>query len=115
MFSSRSLDALNRRTEAGGGRRLPLARFRPGTVIDGRDESPREDRIRRMGVGNAELGCAEPAVRCAVTMVGQRSGAGTGPEPLRPHAAHRGAAEDGSPSVASSPCRGPASRLWTTG
>lgn len=95
VLSRSSLEALNRRIEAGGGRRLRMARFRPNIVIDGWDEPHREDRIRRMSVGNAELGYAKPAIRCAVTMVDQRSGARTGPEPLRMLAAYRRTAEGG--------------------
>ncbi|CAL9336000.1 hypothetical protein SUDANB176_00166 [Streptomyces sp. enrichment culture] len=70
-----------------------MARFRPNIVIDGWDEPRREDRIRRMSLGNADLGYAKLAIRCAVTMVDQHSGTRTGPEPLRTLAAYRRAAE----------------------
>lgn len=90
--SQASLDELNRRLSTSP---LPMSRFRPNIVIDGWDEPHQEDRIRRVRIGNAELGFAKLAIRCAVTMVDQRAGAKAGPEPLRTLATYRRVAEGG--------------------
>ncbi|WP_283136481.1 MOSC domain-containing protein [Rhizohabitans arisaemae] len=90
--SRASLDELNRRLD---GPAIPMSRFRPNIVIDGWEEPHREDRVHRMVVGDAELGYAKLAIRCAVTLVDQRSGAKSGPEPLRTLARYRRAAAGG--------------------
>ncbi|MFC6884510.1 MULTISPECIES: MOSC domain-containing protein [Actinomadura] len=84
-LSLATLRDLNRRLETP----LPMDRFRPNIVIDGWDEPYREDRVRTVSIGGAELAFAKLAIRCAVTMVDQDSGAKAGPEPLRTLAAYR--------------------------
>ncbi|MBC6456683.1 MOSC domain-containing protein [Actinomadura sp. HBU206391] len=95
LLSQATLDALNRRLAEGGGRPLPMSRFRPNIVIDGWEEPHREDRARDLGIGNAELGYAKLAIRCAVTMVDQRHAVKAGPEPLRTLATYRRASAGG--------------------
>ncbi|MDH2429871.1 MOSC N-terminal beta barrel domain-containing protein [Sphaerisporangium sp. TRM90804] len=92
VISRASLDELNRRLN---GPPIPMSRFRPNIVIDGWDEPHLEDRVHRMVVGDAELGYAKLAIRCAVTLVDQRSGGKSGPEPLRTLATYRRAAAGG--------------------
>ncbi|WP_067969567.1 MOSC domain-containing protein [Nocardiopsis trehalosi] len=89
-----SLDGLNARIAAGGGAPVPMARFRPNIVVDGWPPHA-EDRVRALRVGSAELGFAKLAVRCAVTLVDQDTGARSGPEPLRTLARYRRAPEGG--------------------
>ncbi|MFF5263295.1 MOSC domain-containing protein [Actinomadura viridis] len=89
ILSRSTLDALNERIAAGGGRPVPMARFRPNIVVEGWDEPHQEDRVRRAAVGDAELGFAKLAIRCAVTLIDQGTGARSGPEPLRTLAAYR--------------------------
>ncbi|MDG4865165.1 MOSC N-terminal beta barrel domain-containing protein [Streptomyces sp. T-3] len=95
IISLASLDELNRRiTEAGRGALL-MSRFRPNIVVDGWTEPHREDLARRIEVGDAALGFAKLAVRCAVTLVEQDTGAKAGPEPLRTLATYRRGPESG--------------------
>jgi hypothetical protein len=101
ILSRATLDHLHTRIEArhaergagpagGADGRLPMARFRPNIVVDGWDGDPHaEDHARRLRIGEVELGFAKLAVRCAVTMVEQRSGTKSGPEPLRTLATYR--------------------------
>ncbi|MFD1935996.1 MULTISPECIES: MOSC domain-containing protein [Nonomuraea] len=91
-ISQASLDELNRRLGASS---LPMSRFRPNIVIDGWDEPHLEDLIGHVRIGDTELGFAKRAIRCAVTMVDQRTGTKAGPEPLRTLATYRRAAEGG--------------------
>ncbi|MGP3927082.1 MOSC domain-containing protein [Streptomyces sp. 8N616] len=99
VISRATLDGLNQRLAQADGRAdrspLPMTRFRPNIVIDGWDEPHMEDRARRISIGNAELGYAKLAIRCAVTLVDQQTGAKAGPEPLRTLATYRRAAEGG--------------------
>ncbi|UNT00242.1 MOSC domain-containing protein [Streptomyces tubbatahanensis] len=96
LVSRASLDHLNKRLADRGAEPLPMSRFRPNIVVDDWDEEPHaEDRTRRLRIGGAELGYAKPAIRCAVTLVAQDSGAKRGPEPLRTLATYRRAAEGG--------------------
>ncbi|MEU7206397.1 MOSC domain-containing protein [Streptomyces sp. NPDC045470] len=74
---------------------LPVDRFGPNVVVDGGDEPHTEGRTRRLALNGAELGYAEPAVRCADTTVDQGSGARSGPEPLRALGGHRRTASGG--------------------
>lgn len=90
-----SLDLLNERLTARGGEPVPMNRFRPNVVVDGWSEPHREDRARRITIGDAELGYAKLAIRCVVTTVDQASGTKTGPEPLQTLADYRRAAEGG--------------------
>ncbi|MGW1952746.1 MOSC domain-containing protein [Streptomyces sp. NPDC001920] len=95
VLSRSTLDLLDRRLAERGVRPLPLDRFRPNIVIEGWDEPHTEDRVHRVEVGEAELGYAKLAIRCAVTLVDQDSGSRAGPEPLRTLAGYRRAAEGG--------------------
>ena len=93
--STASLDELNRRIEAGGGRALPMSRFRPNIVIGGWDRAHREDELREVEIGGVGLAYTKLAIRCAVTLVDQDTGAKAGLEPLRTMAAYRRAKEGG--------------------
>jgi uncharacterized protein len=95
LISRASLDLLNQRLTEEGGRPLPMTRFRPNIVVDGWAEPHREDRIRRVAIGDAELGFSKLAARCAVTTVDQDTGTMEGPEPLRILARYRRGPEGG--------------------
>ncbi|MFI6982689.1 MOSC domain-containing protein [Embleya sp. NPDC050154] len=95
VLSRGSLDLLNARLAEQGEAPLPMNRFRPNVVVQGWPEPHTEDRLRRFGVGEAELGYAKLAIRCAVTMVDQVAGTKAGPEPLRAFAGYRRAAQGG--------------------
>jgi uncharacterized protein YcbX len=86
VISGATLDELNRRL---GASRVPMSRFRPNIVVEGWLEPHEEDRVRCVVIGNAELGFAKLAIRCAITMIDQRSGVKAGPEPLRTLATYR--------------------------
>jgi uncharacterized protein YcbX len=92
LLSRSSLDDFNARSD---GAPLPLDRFRPNLVVDGWPEPHTEDLLRRFTVGDAELGYTKLAIRCAVTLVDQSTGAKAGPEPLRTLARYRRAAAGG--------------------
>ncbi|AVV41761.1 MOSC domain-containing protein [Streptomyces sp. P3] len=89
VVSRASLDALNRRLAARGAAPLPMNRFRPNLVVDGWDDPHTEDRAARLGVAGTELAFTEETIRCAITMVDQRTGRRAGPEPLRTLADYR--------------------------
>jgi uncharacterized protein len=89
ITSRSSLDGLNARISARGATPVPMSRFRPNVIVTGWTEAHTEDRVASMTVGAAELGFGELAIRCAMTMVDQRSGARSGPEPLRTLADYR--------------------------
>ncbi|MFF8505722.1 MOSC domain-containing protein [Streptomyces anulatus] len=99
LLSRASLAHLHTKMAERGTPPLAMDRFRPNIVIDGHPEGPHgedwsavphaEDRIRRMTIGEAELGYTKLAVRCAVTLVDQEAGARGGPEPLRTLADYR--------------------------
>ncbi|MCI4045806.1 MOSC N-terminal beta barrel domain-containing protein [Streptomyces sp. TRM75563] len=102
LLSRSSLALLNTRMAERDAPPLVMDRFRPNIVVDSRPEGAHgehgegwaaephaEDRIRRMTIGAAELGYTKLAVRCAVTLVDQETGARGGPEPLRTLAGHR--------------------------
>lgn len=95
IVSASSLDHLNGRLQARGARPLAMNRFRPNIVVDGWPGPHTEDRALRIRVGDAELGYAKLAIRCAVTMVDQETAARAGPEPMRTLALYRRAAEGG--------------------
>jgi uncharacterized protein YcbX len=95
VVSRATLDLLNRKLTERGTAPLPMNRFRPNIVVDGRTEPHIEDRARRIRIGDTELGYAKLAIRCAVTLVEQESGARAGPEPLRTLAGYRRASEGG--------------------
>ncbi|NEB42414.1 MOSC N-terminal beta barrel domain-containing protein [Streptomyces sp. SID14515] len=102
LLSRASLALLNTRMAERDAPPLAMDRFRPNVVVDSHPEGAHgehgddwaaeahaEDRIRRMTIGEAELGYAKLAVRCAVTLVDQEAGARGGPEPLRTLAGYR--------------------------
>lgn len=89
VVSRAGLDDLNRRIAARGAAPVPMNRFRPNLVVDGWDAPHTEDRAARLVVGGAELSFTEATIRCAVTMVDQRTGLRSGPEPLRTLADYR--------------------------
>ncbi|WP_030981342.1 MOSC domain-containing protein [Streptomyces sp. NRRL S-1813] len=95
VISLATFDDLNRRITAAGRSPVPMDRFRPNIVVDGWDAPQTEDRARRVTVGGGELGFAKLAVRCAVTLVDQRTGDKAGPEPLRTLASYRRVPEGG--------------------
>ncbi|MEV0197623.1 MOSC N-terminal beta barrel domain-containing protein [Nonomuraea sp. NPDC050691] len=95
LTTAASLALLNGRIAATGGAAVPMSRFRPNVVVDGWDEPHIEDRVRRVAIGDTELGYSKPAIRCAVTMVDQGEGRRRGPEPLRTLAGYRRAAQGG--------------------
>ncbi|MFI0786029.1 MOSC domain-containing protein [Streptomyces lydicus] len=95
ILSLATFNDLNERLVAVGKPPMPLTRFRPNIVLDGWREPLTEDRVHRAEVGGAELGFAKLAVRCAVTMVDQETGAKDGPEPLRTLASYRRVPEGG--------------------
>ncbi|MEU0939198.1 MOSC N-terminal beta barrel domain-containing protein [Embleya sp. NPDC005971] len=95
VLSRTSLALLDARLAERGEAPLPMTRFRPNVVVEGWVEPHTEDRVRRCTVGEAELGYAKLAIRCAVTMVDQETGGKAGPEPLRTFAAYRRAARGG--------------------
>ncbi|WP_328500651.1 MOSC N-terminal beta barrel domain-containing protein [Streptomyces sp. NBC_00457] len=95
MLSRSTLDLLNAKVAERGGSPLPMDRFRPNVVVGGWDEPHTEDRAHRITLGDAELGYAKLAIRCAVTLVDQETGTRDGPEPLRTLAGYRRAAEGG--------------------
>ncbi|MFJ4973759.1 MOSC domain-containing protein [Streptomyces coeruleorubidus] len=95
VVSRATLELLNRKLSERGASPLPMNRFRPNIVLDGWAEPHAEDRARRIRIGDSELGYAKLAIRCAVTLVEQESGAKAGPEPLRTLAGYRRASEGG--------------------
>ncbi|MGW1374936.1 MOSC domain-containing protein [Streptomyces sp. NPDC002446] len=95
VLSRASLDDLNARITAAGRAPVPMERFRPNIVVDGWHQPQTEDRARRITIGECALGFAKLAVRCAVTLVDQRSGTRAGPEPLRTLASYRRVPEGG--------------------
>ncbi|MFI0712046.1 MOSC domain-containing protein [Streptomyces inhibens] len=95
VLSRASLDDLNARIAAAGRTPVPMSRFRPNIVVDGWEAPQTEDRARRITVGGGELGFAKLAIRCAVTLVDQPTGAKQGPEPLRTLASYRRVPEGG--------------------
>ncbi|MFF9276599.1 MOSC domain-containing protein [Streptomyces griseosporeus] len=95
IVSRATLELLNRTMAARGAPPLSMTRFRPNIVVDGWDTAHTEDRARHLVLGETELAYAKLAIRCAVTMVAQETGARAGPEPLRTLATYRRAAQGG--------------------
>ncbi|WP_307164430.1 MOSC domain-containing protein [Streptomyces rishiriensis] len=89
LVSRASLDALNHRIAERGGTALPMNRFRPNLVVDGWDAPHTEDGAARLTIAGTELAFTEDTIRCAITMVDQRTGRRSGPEPLRTLADYR--------------------------
>ncbi|MGI5125527.1 MOSC domain-containing protein [Pseudonocardia sp. CA-107938] len=84
LIAEESLADLNARLDAP----LPMARFRPNIVVAGAPAYA-EDALRRLRVGDVELGWTKLAARCAVTLVDPATGRRAGPEPLRAFARYR--------------------------
>lgn len=93
VTSESSLDNLNDRI--GGEPTLPMNRFRPNVVIGGWTEPHTEDRVRRMTVGEVEMGYEKRAIRCAVPTVDQATGRKAGHEPTKTLATYRREPEGG--------------------
>ncbi|MGW1977477.1 MOSC domain-containing protein [Streptomyces sp. NPDC001889] len=89
IVSRASLDGLNARIEAHGGRPVPMDRFRPNIVLGGCAEPHTEDGMRGLEAGSVRLAYAVRATRCAVPMVDQTTGVRAGPEPIRTLAGYR--------------------------
>ncbi|MEV0702003.1 MOSC N-terminal beta barrel domain-containing protein [Saccharopolyspora sp. NPDC050389] len=94
LISTASLELLNERLTENGAVPLPMNRFRPNIVISGWEEPHVEDLARTISIGEAVLGYAKLAIRCAVTTIDQADGRRAGPEPLRTLAQYR-RADDG--------------------
>ena len=89
LTSRASWVELDRRIVGRDGEPVPMERFRPNVVVDGWVEPHVEDQVREASIGDTELGFAKLAIRCAVTLVDQRTGVRVGPEPLRTLADYR--------------------------
>ncbi|MGW7469916.1 MOSC domain-containing protein [Streptomyces xantholiticus] len=93
VVSQASLDGLNARIEAAGGKPVPMDRFRANIVLDGCAQPHDEDLMRRLefkgAAGPVELAHSVRAMRCAVPLVDQRTGLRAGPEPVRTLATYR--------------------------
>ncbi|WP_329017741.1 MOSC domain-containing protein [Streptomyces sp. NBC_00690] len=89
VVSQASLDHLNALITARGAAPVPMDRFRPNIVLDGCSDAHAEDTLRRLDIGTVGLAYAVRATRCAVPMVDQRTGARSGPEPIRTLATYR--------------------------
>ena len=72
-----SLDDLNARLESP----LSMGRFRPNVVLSGLPAFA-EDDVERIRIGNVELRCVKPCLRCIVTTTDQSTGERQGAEPL---------------------------------
>ncbi len=77
LTSEASLTELNRRLDTA----VPMDRFRPNLVIDGREPFA-EDGWARIRVGSTVFRVVKPCARCIVTTTDQKTGA-RGQEPLR--------------------------------
>lgn len=67
---------------------VPMARFRPNIVVDGKMDAFAEDRWRRLRIGEVEFDVAKPCGRCVVITTDQTSGERMR-EPLRTLATYR--------------------------
>lgn len=95
LLSVASLTGLNARILGTGSAAVPMARFRANIVVEGWDLPHVEDGLRRVRIGDVELGYTKPAIRCVVTTVDQVSGVKEGPEPLRSLAGYRRTTQGG--------------------
>lgn len=95
VLSQSSLDRLNERIVARGGKAVPMNRFRPNVVVVGWSAAHTEDRVRRMSLGTGEIRYAKRCVRCSVPLVEQATGKRSGPEPVRTLADYRREPEGG--------------------
>lgn len=87
IVAQASLDDLNQRLVAKGGRALPMNRFRPNLVIDGCAPFA-EDGWDRARIGNIGFRVVKPCARCAITTTDQATGV-TSREPLETLASYR--------------------------
>jgi len=78
MTSEASLADLNRRMSEA----VPMTRFRPNVVIDGRTAFE-EDTWKRIRIGQMAFDVVKPCTRCVITTIDQESGHPVGREPLR--------------------------------
>ena len=78
MTSEASLADLNRRMSEA----VPMTRFRPNVVIDGRTAFE-EDTWKRIRIGQVIFEVVKPCTRCVITTVDQESGHHPSREPLR--------------------------------
>ena len=78
VIAEASLGELNTRLA----RPVPMARFRPNLVLRGLPPYA-EDDIDRLRIGDIELRCVKPCIRCIVTTTDQTTGERDGAEPLR--------------------------------
>ena len=81
IIGAASLADLNARLASRGIAALPMNRFRPNLVLDGLPAYD-EDHVDTIAIGDVELKCVKPCVRCQVTTTDQAT-ARTGLEPLR--------------------------------
>lgn len=95
LLSRSTLAELNARLVAAGADPVPRTRFRANIVVDGWADPSTEDRVRRLRVGDCDLGYTKLAIRCVVTTVDQEAGVKAGLEPLRTLASYRRAAQGG--------------------
>ncbi|SDI06250.1 hypothetical protein SAMN05192558_101807 [Actinokineospora alba] len=95
VLSRSTLAELNTRLVVAGADPVPPDRFRANVVVDGWAEPSTEDRLRRVRIGDCDLGYTKLAIRCVVTTVDQEAGVKTGLEPLRTLAGYRRAAAGG--------------------
>ncbi|MFC8081469.1 MOSC domain-containing protein [Streptomyces sp. NPDC057340] len=89
LLSRATLALLDEKLRSAGEPAVPMERFRPNIVVDGWEHPHTEDLLRRVTLGDCELGYAKLALRCVVTTVDQRSARKVGPEPLRTLAGYR--------------------------
>ncbi len=68
-----SLDDLNRHLTEQNERALPMDRFRPNIVIEGANPWE-ENNWKILRIGEVEIKCVKPCVRCVVTSINQKTG-----------------------------------------
>ncbi|GAB3301630.1 MOSC N-terminal beta barrel domain-containing protein [Parasphingorhabdus pacifica] len=90
-----SLSALNERILATSAKPVTMERFRANIVVEGWNEPHIEDRVRSVVIGDTELAFSKLAIRCAVTMIDQRTAIKSSREPLRTLADYRRTAQGG--------------------
>ncbi|MFT3788891.1 MAG: MOSC domain-containing protein [Tepidisphaeraceae bacterium] len=65
VTNTASLDKVNRRREQAGEAPIPMARFRPGIVVEGFDAFE-EDRVRTLSAPGVTIELVKPCARCKV-------------------------------------------------
>lgn len=76
-----SLDALNAATEAEGGARFGMDRFRPNIVID-HDQPFADDAWSAIEISGIRFDLVKPCARCIMTTQDQMTGERGGPDPM---------------------------------